>query len=352
VSLYAPDAELHGREGTVKGRPRIWARLEAAPFLGADHHPDIRGEDDVVRVTWRRTAPARSDIEVRCRIAHGQIAEQWIGVAPPHPRVARVEGASGPVPLILVTHGDVDTDAVSYGVARMGAVIERIAGPVLQARLKLTRAHDPARERPALAQVTVDIGGDLIRAHVAAHGMREAIDLLERRLADKLQHRAQHREALRTRSGVPEVGEWRHGDLPSQRPAYFDRPTEERRLVRHKTFAVGEVTPDEAAFDMGQLDYDFHLFRDLASGEDALLERLDDETYRLTRLHPTAVAAVPSAVSLTEADAAPPTLTVSEAIERMNADGERFVFFANAGTGRGNVVYRRYDGHYGLITPE
>jgi hypothetical protein len=43
-------------------------------------------------------------------------------------------------------------------------------------------------------------------------------------------------------------------------------------------------------------------------------------------------------------------LTVQEATERLDAGGEPFVFFANAVSGRGNVVYRRYDGHDGLIT--
>ncbi|MEU8511076.1 sigma 54 modulation/S30EA ribosomal C-terminal domain-containing protein [Kitasatospora sp. NPDC048722] len=28
-----------------------------------------------------------------------------------------------------------------------------------------------------------------------------------------------------------------------------------------------------------------------------------------------------------------------------------FVFFTDAATGRGNVLYHRYDGHYGLVTP-
>ena len=30
---------------------------------------------------------------------------------------------------------------------------------------------------------------------------------------------------------------------------------------------------------------------------------------------------------------------------------EPFLLFRNADTGRGNVLYRRYDGHYGLVTP-
>ena len=29
----------------------------------------------------------------------------------------------------------------------------------------------------------------------------------------------------------------------------------------------------------------------------------------------------------------------------------RFLFFENATTGRGNILYRRHDGHYGLIEP-
>ena len=41
------------------------------------------------------------------------------------------------------------------------------------------------------------------------------------------------------------------------------------------------------------------------------------------------------------------------AVEReLDAEGEDFLFFVNAESRRGNVVYRRYDGHYGLLTPE
>jgi hypothetical protein len=233
----------------------------------------------------------------------------------------------------------------------LAAVLDHVAEPVLLARLKLTRAADPARARPAIAQVTLDIDGDLVRAHVARHDMREAIDLLQRRLRDQLEQRAEHREALHTRSGIPAAGEWRHGDLATVRPAYFDRPAEERELVRHKTFVADELTPDEAAFDMAQLDYDFYLFCDLASGEDAVLERRPGG-YQLTRLHPAAVdVAGPVAAPVEVTATAPPELTVDEAIERLDTDGEPFVFFANAATGRGNVVYRRYDGHYGLLAP-
>ena len=46
-----------------------------------------------------------------------------------------------------------------------------------------------------------------------------------------------------------------------------------------------------------------------------------------------------------------PRLTIREAAERLEATSAEFVFFRMATTDRGCVVYHRYDGHYGLITP-
>jgi ribosome-associated translation inhibitor RaiA len=254
--------------------------------------------------------------------------------------------------LTIVTRGDVREGARAYAEQQLGAVIEHIDEPVLLARVKLTQAPDPARERPAIAQVSVDIDGDVVRAQLAGHVMHEAIDLLKERLRDKLQHRAEHRLALRKRPAAAGSGEWRHGDPPTARPDWFDRPDEEREVVRHKALVPDEITPDEAAFDMEQLDFDFYLFRELASGEDALLERGGADAYRLTRLRGTPADVGPTAVALEMAEHLAPTLTVDEAIERMTAGSEHHVFFADAATNRGKVLYHRYDGHYGLITLE
>ena len=188
---------------------------------------------------------------------------------------------------------------------------------------------------------------------MAAHEMREAVDLLQGRLADKIAHRAEHLEALRRQSpGRAEPGEWRHGDLPSVHPEYFDRPVEQRQLVRHKAFVATEENIDEAIFEMDQLDYDFHLFHDTDTGQDSLLHRLPDRAYRILRLHPAPRPASMSAYDVAVDDTPAPTLSLEQAIERLNVSGTRFVFFADPLTGRSNVVYRRYDGHYGLITLE
>ena len=349
LSLYASDAVLHTRAHDHAGRSHLGSYLEASPMFGIDRDPEIRGEDGAVAVRW--TLDRGSGIELRARIEHGMIVEQWVGHAPPRGRTVEVDGGAGsPVALAVLSDG-VDDDDTDYSLQRVRAVMRDIIDPILFARLKLGLARDPARTRPATAQIALDINGQLVRAQVAAHTVREAADLLQRRLRDRLDHRAQHRDDLRTRSGEREPGEWRHGDLATERHDHCDRPADQRELVRHKTFAIDELTPDEAAFDMEALDFDFHLFRDLASGEDAVLERRASGRYLLTRLHPLDIDPGPTSIEVTVADVAPPALTVPEAMQLLDLDGERLVFFANAATGRGNVLYRRFDGHYGLVTP-
>lgn len=349
LSLYAPDAIIHAGGQAFAGRDHLKTYLEASPLIGNRSRPEIRGVDDDVLVSWEDT-PEEPGGVVRCRLEHGQVAEQWIDeVTPAAPGIV-VEGRAGPLAVNVVTRVEVPDSDTVYAANKIAAISHLIDEAILLARLTLTRAADPARTRPAIAQVTLDVNGDLVRAHVASHTMREAIDLLERRLRDKLKHRAEHRETEQRLVAIPEPGEWRHGNLATERPAHFDRPIEERQLVRHKTFVTDELTPDEAAFDMDQLDYDFYLFRDLASGTDSLIERQPEGTYQITHARQPAVEPGPTAVALQVAPFPSPESTVPQAIERLDDGGEPFVFFANAANGRGNVVYHRYDGHYGLIT--
>jgi Sigma 54 modulation/S30EA ribosomal protein C terminus len=254
--------------------------------------------------------------------------------------------------IAVVTSGDISDTDVDYAMRRIGTLIEKIPEPILFAQLRLTLVADPARARPAIAQVLVDINGDLVRAQVAAEATSFAIDLLRERLGDKLDHRAQRSRARRKRPDVSGPGEWRHGDLASPRPDYFDRPAEERRLVSRKSFSIDELTPDEAVFEMEQLDYDFYLFRELATNEDAVIEPETGESYRITRLRPVTVDPGPSAIRVVVSESPAPVLTTEEAINRLEAIGTRFLFFADATTHRGHIVYHRYDGDYGLITPE
>lgn len=345
--LYAPDAVLHVGGDHVSGARALRTALAASPVLGSGRLAEIRGEEGYALVTWDELGDEEPGWAVRSKIEHALIAEQWT-VEVPTPAVLEREGA---VAIVVATAGDVGEADRTYACAKVRAVIAGVDEPVLFARLRLSHEQHASVTRPAVAQALLDVNGDAVRAYVASHTLREAADLLEERLRDKLQHRAQRRLALRRRPQAGGPGEWRHADRPADRPEHFPRPPDERQLVRHKTFAVGALAPDEAVLDMDQLDFDFHLFSDLSSGVDCLVARRPDGSVLLSSVEPAAVQPGPSVSHLEVSDLPAPVLTVDDALERLNAGGEPFVFFANASTGRGNVVYLRYDGHYGLIAP-
>jgi len=276
--------------------------------------------------------------------------------------MSRKRTRSAPAPEVQVTvrGGEVPVDSRDYAAEKIGQVADFSARPVLYAHVVLQVVGDPARTRPALAEATLDVNGTLLRAHVAAAGTHEAVDLLEGRLRRQLvqlEGRVQNRHH---RTGVAGEHEWRHGDLPQGRPEYRDRPVEERTVVRHKMLALQATSPDEAVGDMEQVGHDFFLFTDRASGQDAVVYRLpaggygghtaDGARLHLDTSHPgVSEVGTPEAPLREEAGAAAP-MTEEQAVEHLDLAGGPFVFHLDPGTGRGRVLYRRYDGHYGLIT--
>jgi ribosome-associated translation inhibitor RaiA len=240
--------------------------------------------------------------------------------------------------------GEVDPADVEYGRAKIAKLARLAPGPVQYARLDLAVAADPARARPAEAKARLAAGGRQVRAHVAAATLREAIDALDARLRDLLE-RARDRAAdahLRHRDDA-----WHRGDEPAARPPIYPRPPEEREIVRHKSFAPAPLTPEEAVLDAMLLDHDFFLFVNSDTGADSVVFRTEGGWFLM---HPDGVPDAASPVPVRGAPAIPRTL--AGARELLDASDDRFVFFLDPDTGRGRVLYRRYDGHYGLITPE
>jgi ribosome-associated translation inhibitor RaiA len=251
---------------------------------------------------------------------------------------------------IVAVQGSVAPQIQAYARHKISQLAKLAPGPVLLARIKLKREPDPALDRPALAQATLDVNGRLVRAQVAARQFDEAVDLLEARLRDRLEHLASHLRDRRRRPPAGEPGEWRHGDLATSRPAWFPRPVEERAVVRHKRLALEPMSVAEAALHLDLLDYDFYLFVEAETGQDAVVWHRPDGALGLA----VAGGQLPDLTGCTVSvrPAPPPSrLTLEEATGRLDLTGEPFVFFLDATTRRGGVAYRRYDGHYGLITP-
>jgi len=255
-------------------------------------------------------------------------------------------------PAVEVVAGpDVPENARLRASRKIADLARYVNEPVLHARVRLTRSHDPAQTRPVIAQGNLDVNGRVIRAQVAAATAHEAVELLEARLRRRLERMARDWEARRGSRPVSAPHEWRHISEPAHRPGYYPRPESERQVVRHKTFAPAKVTTDEAAFDLDLLDYDFYLFTDADSGQDCVIYRAGPTGYRLAQLDPDPARTFVTAVPLTVSERPAPVLTVAEARKQLDATGLPFLFFAEPTSGRGRVLYRRYDGHYGLVRP-
>ncbi|MFH8384683.1 HPF/RaiA family ribosome-associated protein [Kitasatospora sp. NPDC018058] len=254
-----------------------------------------------------------------------------------------LQTAPAPAPAVdveVTTRGAVSLAAPDYARAKLAAVLGRIHEPVLAARVKLTQESHHSVARPSAAQAVVDLGGRPVRAHVAAATMQEAVDLLQDRLLARL-------AKARQRHHAPH-GAWVERVRDDHRPQHADRPPQERRIVRRKSYGLRRQSPLAAVLDLETMDYAFHLFTDDATGRDSVVHR--DEATGAHRITSVGVLAEP-VPGLAVCTGAVPELTVAEAADRLGLAGGPFVFFTDTATGRGNVLYHRYDGHYGLITP-
>jgi ribosomal subunit interface protein len=244
----------------------------------------------------------------------------------------------------VTTRGDVPEALKHYAEEKVQAVYHYTTEPIRSARVVLTLSHDPARQRPAVVEASLDYDAARVRAQAAASEMDAAIEMVAERLRRAiLQHH--QRELTRHRwIAAPEAHQWRHGNLPAPHLDHFRRPVQDRQVVRRKTFGLVPMTVDEAAFDMDQMDYEFYLFVDIGSGHDALIYRTDGE-YAVRG----DVARSAQTVSDVVYEGPAPVYDEEEARAHLDLAGEPFVFYLDRETGRGRVLYVRYDGHYGLV---
>lgn len=276
--------------------------------------------------------------------------------------------AHATTPVQVQLSGQIPADVGPYAERRLREAFAETHFPVLHARVRLTHYADPALERPVVGQANLDVNGRSVRVQLRAPTAREAVDLLHDRLAHRLRNVVQRAEGSwedrRARFDVSErqlagehydLGddhEWRHGDEPTHRPPYFPRPPEEREVVRHKSVTPARCGIDEAAADMEDMGFDFHLFTEAGTHEDAVLYRSGPTGYRLAEVTPRPDAELaPHSLLVTVSDQPAPHLSIEEATARMAVWDRPFLFFRDAATHRGAVLYHRYDGHYGLISP-
>jgi len=256
------------------------------------------------------------------------------------------------IEISVTSRGSVSEEDKRLARERLSRLDRFVPDPVLAAQVMLRDERNPSLERPARAEAELDVNGRLVCGRVAAPTMPQAIADLDAALTRQLKDFVERRERRQRQASQPEPGQWRHGSWSAPRPSYFQRPPDERELVRRKTFAVRPLQPPQAVTEMLDLDHDFYLFHDASTDIDAVVYRRDDGYVGL--IEPPGAqrpegASMEGIVSETSRFGEP--IALEAAIAEMNVLSHRFMFFLDAGTGRGNVIYMRYDGHYGLIEP-
>lgn len=208
---------------------------------------------------------------------------------------------------------------------------ERVPGG---ARLRITGSdHD---DGPLLVQVNLRIDETPARVQTMTHGPGDALPVvlrLERQI-----------RALRA--------PWqpRPWPDPTRRPLDFLGPGEP---TRRKSVTLAVERPLAAATVLDAMDYDAHLFTDADTGEDAVIYRAGPHGLRLARQHsvhpPRSATDGPGPLTINPRPA--PALTEDRAVARVCAHGLPFLFYTDPDSGRGHLLYRRYDSDLTLVSP-
>ncbi len=229
------------------------------------------------------------------------------------------------------TRGKLDPAFVGItreAVAAVVAASSNAAGPV---RLRFTAGNCAAG--PILLQINLRVRGEPARIQIAARTPQAAAGAAINRLERQIR-----RLGLRL-----DLTAW---PLPFRRR--LSAPGESA-IARLKAVRLQVATAAQAAIRLSAMDYDAHLFTDPDTGDDAVIYCTGSEQLRVARQHTTpSLQAVPAI----QVDSRPAfVLDPAQAARRLAAAAVPFIFYTDGDTGRGNLLYRRYDGDLGLISP-
>jgi hypothetical protein len=226
------------------------------------------------------------------------------------------------VPRTEVELGDtIPRSAGGYARAKMSDLARMAPRTLRHVHIRLVRAT-PAVTSPVLAHVRADLDGTPLVTHALGSTARETVDLVQAKLRGQLRR-------------LP------HGDARARHGGH------RRRYVRRShTRLTSPADVGAAIRQLADLEYRFGLFTEATTQQDSVVWRTRDGAYRLTQLDPHADG-VPADVDLDPAPA--PVMNDAEALQRLDETRALFVFYREPRTDRGNVVFRRADGGYGLL---
>lgn len=248
-------------------------------------------------------------------------------------RVVRIAAHASEPAVGVQTKGSLQQDERDCAVAMISAVLTHHGMSIENARIRLTGAN--CAGGPMLVQVNVRVCGAPARIQVAGRTAAVAIATAAARLD-------RHIRRLTTA--------WEPWPWPDPERGALAGPAE-GHIARLKRFRLHAGMPCQAAAVLDAMDYDVHLYTDAETGEDAVVYRAGPTGLRLARQRTMRPPSTPVTPPLTINPRTIPDLTPSQAATRLVHGWLPFIFFTDHDTRRGNLLYRRYDGNLGLITP-
>ena len=242
--------------------------------------------------------------------------------------------------LYVFTDGRVPPAHAARVADAVGQVIDH-RGITGYARVRLTTRDGP--NGPLLIQVNLQVRDTPIRMQAVTAGV-EDLEAALRRL---------DRQIVRT------SGPWRPRPWPDRTRRILSAIDGQPVISRRKRVALQTTTPLEAVAAMDAIDFDVHLFTDEETGEDAVVYRAGPSGLRLARqrrMYPPGWSwapplGAPPPVPLIVNSRPTPILADDDAVTRISEHGLRFLFYTSPNTGRGQLLYPRYDGSLGLVIP-
>ncbi|GAA3776534.1 dormancy-associated translation inhibitor [Plantactinospora mayteni] len=231
------------------------------------------------------------------------------------------------------TRGLVGADERDCAQAMIGAVLAHHKVPAAGARVRLSGGNCPGG--PILVQVNLRVCGAPARMQVPGRPVATAIAAGAARL---------ERQIRRLTTA------WQPWPWPDPERRALSVPGH-GQIARLKTYRLHSGVPCQAAAFLNAMDYDVHLFTDAETSEDAVIYRAGPTGLRLARQRSMRPPSMPVTLPLTVNPRKTPILTPAQAADRLAEGWLPFVFYTDRDSGRGNLLYRRYDGNLGLISP-
>lgn len=267
-------------------------------------------------------------------------------MAPHRPDLISTNITSG---VIYEAYGPVPTATRREAEEMMAYLSEMAPADVVSTRVKLKHDEDREPDQVSIAQGSMNVSGIELRVEAAAATSSSALHAVGEHLENKLARLADRVEGGKTSS--PLSGSWTQTDSHSYRPSFHDRPPERRAVVRRKTYSpLDRLSVTEALFNLDTLGYRFFVFADAADDSTSIVYRdLDGPALRKVEGCRSTTRHLPEGLHVNEAEA--PSITVADAISLLNSNDMPFVFFRDRDREWASILYRRYDGHYGLLVP-